>query len=48
MDIPQSQPDDLDFAEDLALLSHTQQHMQEKTSTVVADNSACSNSPKYP
>ncbi|KAL3881446.1 hypothetical protein ACJMK2_027888 [Sinanodonta woodiana] len=31
--------DDLDFADDLALLSHTQQQMQEKTS-IVADNSA--------
>ena len=26
------QSDDLDFADDLALLSHKQQHMQEKTS----------------
>lgn len=33
------QMDDLDFADDLALLSHTQQQMQEKTS-IVADNSA--------
>ncbi|VDP67389.1 unnamed protein product [Schistosoma mattheei] len=28
------QPDDLDFADDLALLSHTQQQMQEKTTSV--------------
>jgi hypothetical protein len=33
------QLDDLDFADDLALLSHTQQQMQEKTN-IVADNSA--------
>ena len=33
------QLDDLDFANDLALLSHTQQQLQEKTSTV-ADTSA--------
>ncbi|KAL3866766.1 hypothetical protein ACJMK2_044042 [Sinanodonta woodiana] len=33
------QMDDLDFADDLALLSHSQQQMQEKTS-IVADNSA--------
>ena len=31
---------DLDFADDLALLSHIQERMQEKTSKV-ADNSAC-------
>ncbi|XP_073668552.1 uncharacterized protein [Paramisgurnus dabryanus] len=34
------QLDDLDFADDLALLSHTQQQMQEKTSSV-AHYSAC-------
>ncbi|KAK7107318.1 hypothetical protein V1264_015265 [Littorina saxatilis] len=34
-----TQLDDLDFADDLALLSHTQQQMQEKTG-IVADNSA--------
>ncbi|KAK7109158.1 hypothetical protein V1264_013249 [Littorina saxatilis] len=34
-----TQLDDLDFADDVALLSHTQQQMQEKTSTV-ANNSA--------
>ncbi|KAK7114905.1 uncharacterized protein [Littorina saxatilis] len=34
-----TQLDDLDFADDMALLSHTQQQMQEKTSTV-ANNSA--------
>ena len=34
-----AQLDDLDFADDLALLSHTQQQMQEKTSTI-ATNSA--------
>lgn len=33
------QLDDLDFADDLALLSHTQQQMQEKTNSVT-DNSA--------
>jgi hypothetical protein len=33
------QLEDLDFADDLALLSHTQQQMQEKTN-MVADNSA--------
>ena len=33
------QLEDLDFADDLALLSHTQQQMQEKTK-IVADNSA--------
>lgn len=33
-----TQLDDLYFADDLALLSHTQQQMQEKTTTV-ADNS---------
>ena len=36
---PLTQLDDLDFADDLALLSHTQRQMQEKTSTV-PDNSA--------
>ena len=36
---PLTQLDDLDFADDLALLSHTQQQMQEKTSTA-ADSSA--------
>ncbi|VDP47918.1 unnamed protein product [Schistosoma curassoni] len=30
------QLDDLDFADDLALLSHTQQKMQEKTTTMAA------------
>ena len=35
---PWTQLDDLDFADDLALLSHTQRQMQEKTSTAV-DNS---------
>ena len=35
-----TQLNDLDFADDLALLSHTQQQMQEKTSTISA-NSAC-------
>ena len=35
----QSQLDDVDFADDLALLSHTQQQMQEKTNTV-AEHSA--------
>ncbi|CAH8640725.1 unnamed protein product [Schistosoma rodhaini] len=30
------QLDDLDFADDLALLSHTQQQMQEKTTSVAA------------
>ncbi|KAH3884636.1 hypothetical protein DPMN_008620 [Dreissena polymorpha] len=33
------QLEDLDFADDLALLFHTQQQMQEKTN-MVADNSA--------
>ena len=33
-----TQPDDLDFADDLALLSHTQRPMQEKTSTVANDS----------
>ena len=37
---PWKQLDDLDFADDLALLSHTQQQMQEKTS-YVAQFSAC-------
>ena len=32
--------DDLDFADDLALRSHTQQQMQEKT-TIIATHSAC-------
>ena len=36
---PWTQLDDLDFADDLALLSHTQHQMQEKTSTV-SENSA--------
>lgn len=31
-----SQLDDLDFADDLALLSHSQQQMQEKTSVLAA------------
>ena len=34
-----TQLDDLDFADDLALLSHTQQQMQEKTNTI-AETSA--------
>ncbi|KAH3886549.1 hypothetical protein DPMN_010560 [Dreissena polymorpha] len=34
-----NQLDDLDFANDLALLSHTQLKMQEKTKTIV-ENSA--------
>ena len=34
-----TQLDDLDFADDLALLSHTQQQMQDKTNTI-ATNSA--------
>ena len=37
---PWTQFDDLDFADDLALLSHTQRQMQEMTSTV-AERSAC-------
>ena len=36
---PWTQLDDLDFADDLALLSHTQHQMQEKTNTV-SENSA--------
>ena len=36
---PWTQLDDLDFADDLALLSHTQWQMEEKTS-LVSDNSA--------
>lgn len=36
---PWTQLDDLDFADDIALLSHTQQQMQEKT-TIVAANAA--------
>ena len=35
----QSQLDDLDFADDLALLSHTQQQMQEKT-IIMTEHSA--------
>ncbi|VDP65565.1 unnamed protein product [Schistosoma mattheei] len=34
------QLDDLDFAHDLALLSHTQQQMQEKTNSVAAVSAA--------
>ncbi|VDP32939.1 unnamed protein product [Schistosoma margrebowiei] len=34
------QLDDLDFADDLALLSHTQQQMQEKTTSVAATSAA--------
>ncbi|VDO93896.1 unnamed protein product [Schistosoma margrebowiei] len=34
------QLDDLDFADDLALLSQTQQQMQEKTTSVAAASSA--------
>ncbi|VDP62960.1 unnamed protein product [Schistosoma mattheei] len=34
------QLDDLDFADDLALLSHTQQQMQEKTTSVAAASAA--------
>ncbi|VDO51574.1 unnamed protein product [Schistosoma margrebowiei] len=34
--IARMQLDDLDFADDLALLSHTQQQMQEKTTGVAA------------
>lgn len=37
---PWTQFDDLDFADDLALLSHIQQQMQEKT-TIIATHSAC-------
>ncbi|KAJ8359589.1 hypothetical protein SKAU_G00161140 [Synaphobranchus kaupii] len=33
-----TQLDDLDFADDLALLSHTQQQMQEKTNTVAVNS----------
>ncbi|VDP21683.1 unnamed protein product [Schistosoma margrebowiei] len=36
------QPDDLDFADDLALLSHTQQQMQEKTIRIAAASTAVS------
>ncbi|VDP70307.1 unnamed protein product [Schistosoma mattheei] len=32
--------DDLDFADDLAILSHTQQQMQEKTTNVAAASAA--------
>ncbi|CAH8459102.1 unnamed protein product [Schistosoma turkestanicum] len=35
-----TQLDDLDFADDLALLSHTQQQMQEKTTSVAAASAA--------
>ncbi|VDO93014.1 unnamed protein product [Schistosoma mattheei] len=34
------QLDDLDFVDDLALLSHTQQRMQEKTNSVAAVSAA--------
>ncbi|VDP57499.1 unnamed protein product [Schistosoma mattheei] len=34
------QLDDLDFADDLALLSHTEQQMQEKTTSVAATSAA--------
>ncbi|VDP18919.1 unnamed protein product [Schistosoma margrebowiei] len=34
------QLDDLDFADDLALLSHTQSHIQEKTTNVAAASAA--------
>ncbi|VDP80745.1 unnamed protein product [Schistosoma mattheei] len=34
------QLDDIDFAEDLALLSQTQQQMQEKTTSVAAASAA--------
>ncbi|VDO85558.1 unnamed protein product [Schistosoma margrebowiei] len=34
------QLDDLDFADDLALLLHTQQQMQEKTTSVAAVSAA--------
>ncbi|VDP76603.1 unnamed protein product [Schistosoma curassoni] len=34
------QLDDLDFADDLALLSQSQQQMQEKTTSVAADSAA--------
>ncbi|VDO94298.1 unnamed protein product [Schistosoma margrebowiei] len=34
------QLDDLDFADDLTLLSHTQQQMQEKTTSVAAASAA--------
>ncbi|VDO78714.1 unnamed protein product [Schistosoma margrebowiei] len=34
------QLDDLDFADDLALLSHTQQQIQEKTTSVAAASAA--------
>ncbi|VDP61632.1 unnamed protein product [Schistosoma curassoni] len=38
------QLDDLDFADDLALLSQTQQQMQEKTNSVAAaSTAACDN-----
>lgn len=36
---PWTQLDDLDFADDLALLSHTQQQMQDKTNTVSVNSS---------
>ncbi|VDP35909.1 unnamed protein product [Schistosoma curassoni] len=34
------QPDDLDFADELALLSHTQQQMQEKTTNAATASAA--------
>ncbi|VDO99266.1 unnamed protein product [Schistosoma mattheei] len=36
------QLDDLDFADDLALLAHTQQQMREKTTSVAAASAAVS------
>ncbi|VDO93938.1 unnamed protein product [Schistosoma curassoni] len=39
-DLSKIQLDDLDFAHDLALLSHTQQQMQEKTTNIAAVSAA--------
>ncbi|VDO60396.1 unnamed protein product [Schistosoma margrebowiei] len=38
--VPRMHLDDLDFADDLALLSQTQQQMQEKTTSVAAASAA--------
>jgi hypothetical protein len=43
-----TQLEDLDFADDLALLSHTQQQMQEKTNAVATGDHLCTDWTEHP
>ncbi|VDP30034.1 unnamed protein product [Schistosoma margrebowiei] len=45
--ITQNQLDDLDFADDLALLSRTHEQMQIKTASVAAEHIASDNRSRY-